>query len=88
MDETNKKTGAQSSRSRNQTLVIRLAAAVLVLYWLFGIVKSYVEGGPDAPSLLLLVIACVLMGGGAAAVALLAWRNWKKAKDEENKPEA
>ena len=87
MEEKNTQPAPRRSGNFNQALLFRLAAAGLVLYWLFGIVKSYVEGGPEAPSLTLLIIACVVMGGGAVIVALLAWRTWKKAKEEENKSE-
>lgn len=87
MEEKNPQPAPRRSGNHNQALIFRLAGAVLVLYWLFGIVKSYVEGGTDAPSLTLLIIACAVMGGGAILVALLAWRTWKKAKEEENKSE-
>lgn len=76
------KTDFRKTGKANQTMVFRLAAVVLVLYWLFGIVKAYFEGGADAPSLLLLVIAVVVMGGGSVFVALLTWKNWKRAKAE------
>lgn len=88
MEEKNPQPTPRRTGNHNQALLFRLAGAGLVLYWLFGIVKSYVEGGTDAPSLILLIIACIVMGGGAALVAFLAFRTWKKAKeDEENQAE-
>ena len=82
MEEENKKgrTDFRKANNANQALTFRLIAVALVLYWLFGIVKAYFEGGPEAPSLLLLIIAIVVMGGGAAFVGLLAYKTWKKAK--------
>ena len=82
MDEEKKevRTDFRKTGNANQALTFRLIAVALVLYWLFGIVKAYFEGGPEAPSLLLLVIAIVVMGGGAALVGLLAYKTWKKAK--------
>ena len=82
MEEEKKevRTDFRKTGNANQALTFRLVAVALVLYWLFGIVKAYFEGGSDAPSLLLLIIAIVVMGGGAAFVGLLAYKTWKKAK--------
>lgn len=82
MDEEKKevRTDFRKTGNANQALTFRLIAVALVLYWLFGIIKAYFEGGPEAPSLLLLIIAIVVMGGGAAFVGLLAYKTWKKAK--------
>ena len=74
------RTDFRKTGNANQALTFRMIAVVLVLYWLFGIVKAYFEGGPEAPSLLLLIIAIVVMGGGAIFVALLTYKTWKKAK--------
>lgn len=60
-----------------QALVFRLLAVGVVLYWLYGIVSSYFQGGADAPSLTLVIVAVVVLGGGAALIGVLAWRAWK-----------
>ena len=82
MDEQKKETtaGSKKTGNPNQILVFRSIAVVLVLYWLFGIVRDYVLGGPEAPSTLLLVLAIVLLGGGAISVFLLSLRIWLKAR--------
>ena len=59
---------------------IRLIASAFVLYLLWGVIRGYIEGGPEAPSLTLLIVSIVLLGGGAIAVAITAYRTWKKAK--------
>lgn len=78
MENKNKK-----SADPKQALTFRLIASGLVLYWLLQIVRDFIVGGPEAPSVLLLVIACVVMGGGALLIALLSIRLWKKAKEEQ-----
>lgn len=86
MDEQNKqpetRTDFRKTNDANRVVLFRVLAIGVVLYWLFGIVKAYVQGGPEAPSLALLIVAIVVMGGGAALVGWLTWKNWKKAKAE------
>ena len=86
MDEQKKqpetRTDFRKTNDASRAAMFRLVAIGVVLYWLFGIVKAYLEGGPDAPSLTLLLVAIVLMGGGAALVGWLTWKNWKKARAE------
>ena len=74
------RTDFRKTGNANQALLFRLAGMGLVLYWLFGIIKSYFQGGPDAPSLLLVAIATLVMGGGAVIVGIIAFRTWKQAK--------
>ena len=76
------KTDFRKTNDANRVLIFRLIAMGAVLYWLFGIVKAYIAGGPEAPSLTLLIIAIVVMGGGAALVGVLTYQNWKRAKAE------
>lgn len=86
MDEQNKqpetRTDFRKTNDATRVATFRLIAIGVVLYWLFGIVKAYVQGGPEAPSLGLLIVAIVIMGGGSAAIGFLTWKNWKKAKAE------
>jgi len=76
------RTDFRKTSDANRAVMFRLVAIGVVLYWLFGIVKAYLEGGPEAPSLTLLIIAVVLMGGGAALVGWLTWKTWKRAREE------
>ena len=82
MDEKKQevKTDFRKTGKANQALVFRLVAAALVLYWLYGIIKAYFEGGADAPSKLLVIVASLVMGGGAILVTWTALKIWKKAK--------
>ena len=86
MDEHNKqpetRTDFRKTNEASRTATFRLIAVGVVLYWLFGIVNAYIQGGPEAPSLTLLIVAIVVMGGGSAAICWLTWKNWKKAKAE------
>ena len=86
MDEQKKpqetRTDFRKTNDASRAATFRLVAIAVVLYWLFGIVKAYFEGGPEAPSLALLIVAVVVMGGGAALVGWLTWKNWKKAREE------
>ena len=86
MDEQNKqpetRTDFRKTNDATRVATFRLIAIGVVLYWLFGIVKAYIQGGPEAPSLGLLIVAIVVMGGGSAVIGLLTWKNWKKAKAE------
>lgn len=85
MDEQKKpqetRTDFRKTNDANRAVMFRLVAIGVVLYWLFGIVKAYIQGGPEAPSLTLLLVAIVVMGGGAALVGWLTWKTWKQAKE-------
>ena len=84
MEEQKKdvRTDFRKTNDATRVATFRLIAIGVVLYWLFGIVKAYIQGGPEAPSLGLLIVAIVVMGGGSAVIGLLTWKNWKKAKAE------
>ena len=86
MDEQNKqpetRTDFRKTNDASRVAMFRLIAIGVVLYWLFGIVKAYIQGGPEAPSLTLLIVAIVVMGGGSAFIGWLTWKTWKKAKEE------
>lgn len=78
-----------------RSLVFRLLAVGLLLYWLFQLVQGYLAGGEDAPSKTLLIIGIVILGGGAILVGVLsivAWRldkeNAKMSQEEIEQMEA
>jgi len=71
----------RKTNDATRVVFFRLLAIGVVLYWLFGIIKAYVQGGPEAPSLTMMLVAIVIMGGGAALIGYLTWKNWKLAKE-------
>ena len=82
-----KETNAQNTTPRNPSNLItfRLLAIGYVGYLCVNMVKLYIEGGPDAPSLTTLILGLVVLGGGAIFLAFLSYREWKKSKVEYDK---
>lgn len=80
----NKKQDAKESnqppRNPSNTIAFRLLAVGYVAYLCINIVKLYIAGGPDAPSLTGLILGLVVLGGGAIFLAILTYREWKIAK--------
>ena len=72
----------QNAAPRNPSNVImfRLLAVGYVGYLCIQMIKLYVEGGPDAPSLPLLIGGVVLLGGGALFLAFSTYKEYKKNK--------
>lgn len=70
----------QPPRNPSNTIAFRLLAVGYVAYLCVNIVKLYIAGGPDAPSLTALILGIVLLGGGAIFLAFLTYREWKVAK--------
>jgi hypothetical protein len=48
-------------------------------------VKLYLAGGPDAPSLTTLILGLVVLGGGVIFLAVVSYREWKRSKAEYDK---
>ena len=73
---------AQNQPPRNPSNVIafRLLAVGYIAYLCVNIVKLYMEGGPDAPSLTGLILGIIVLGGGAAFLAILSYKEWKQSK--------
>lgn len=71
---------AQPPRNPNNIATFRLIAVVYVSYLCINMVKLYIEGGPEAPSLAALIIGLVVLGGGAIFLGLLAYKEWKAGK--------
>ena len=80
----NKNQDAQQSnqppRNPNNTIAFRLLAVGYVAYMCINIVKLYLAGGPDAPSITGLVLGLAVLGGGAAFLAVLTYKEWKVNK--------
>ena len=70
----------QPPRNPSNTVAFRLLAVGYVTYLCINIVKLYMEGGPDAPSLTGLILGVAFLGGGAAFLAVLTYREWKVGK--------
>lgn len=79
---------AQSSRPKNPDnyFMFKLLAAGYLLYLLWDIIKMYMAGGADQPSVLLMVCSFAVLGGGAVYIGVtsfLQWRRFKKEVQEE-----
>ena len=70
----------QPPRNPSNTIAFRLLAIGYVTYLCINIVKLYMAGGPDAPSITGLVLGLTVLGGGAAFLAVLTYREWKVGK--------
>ena len=71
----------QVPRNPNNTVAFRVLAIGYILYMCFNIVKLYMEGGPEAPSLTALILGVGLLGGGAIFLAIISYREWKRGKE-------
>lgn len=66
----------------NALLGIRALAVGYLIYSLWQIVKMYMEGGEEAPSIWLLLLAIVVLGGGAVWIAIMTFLKLKQLKEE------
>lgn len=71
----------QVPRNPNNTVAFRVLAIGYILYMCFNIVKLYMEGGPEAPSLTALILGVGLLGGGAIFLAIISYKEWKRGKE-------
>ena len=80
-----KKNEEKEERPINPTtlLGVRALAVGYCLYCLWQIVKMFIEGGEEAPSIWLLLLAIVVLGGGSVWVAVVTILKIKKLKEEE-----
>ena len=78
----NKKETEENTAPRNPSNVVafRLLAVGYVGYMCIQMIKLYIDGGPDAPSLPLLIGGVALLGGGALFLAILTYREYKRGK--------
>ena len=70
----------QPPRNPSNTVAFRLLAVGYIGYLAVNIVKLYLEGGPEAPSLTAMIIGVALLGGGALFLAYLAYKEYKTGK--------
>lgn len=72
----------QPPRNPNNAVMFRLLAIAYVGYLCIQMVKTYTQGGPDAPSLGLLIAGVAVLGGGAVLLAVLSYKEWKRNKEK------
>ena len=70
----------QTPRNPNNTATFRVIAIGYIAYMCFNMVKLYLEGGPEAPSLTALIVGVALLGGGCVFLAVLSYKEWKVGK--------
>ena len=64
-------------------VTVRVLAAGYLLWMLKDIIKMYIEGGPEAPSIWLVIGASVLFVGGAALILWMSYKQYKRMKAEQ-----
>lgn len=67
---------------RSHGMIYLLAMAYLA-YLIFQMVKGYLSGGPDAPSVPLLICGVAVLGGGCILLGILARKMSVLARKEE-----
>ena len=71
----------QAPRNPSNVVAFRVLAIGYVSYMCINMIKLYIEGGPDAPSLTGLIAGVVLLGGGALFLAFISYKEWKRSKE-------
>lgn len=72
----------QAPRNPNNTVAFLVLAIGYIGYMCISMIKLYIEGGPEAPSLLALIAGVVLLGGGCIFLAIISYKEWKRGKAE------
>ena len=70
----------QPPRNPNNVVMFRVLAIGYVIYLCVQMVKTYTEGGPDAPSLGLLIGGIAILGGATVFLGILSYKEWKRNK--------
>ena len=80
-----KENADMSSRPNNPDAYFgfKLLAAGYLLYLTWDIIKMYIAGGEDQPSIPLLIFSILFLGGGAIFIAVSSFRMWRRHKREE-----
>ena len=71
----------QAPRNPNSIVTFRVVAIGYIAYMCINMVKLYLEGGPDAPSLTAMIAGVALLGGGCIFLAVLSYKEWKRGKE-------
>ena len=72
----------KAPRSPGNLAMFRVLAIGYVGYLCINMVKLYLAGGPDAPSLTTLILGLAVLGGGAIFMAVVSYKEWKRSKVE------
>lgn len=78
----NDESAKQAPRNPSNVVAFRVLAIGYVSYMCINMIKLYIEGGPDAPSLTGLIAGVALLGGGALFLAFISYKEWKRSKVE------
>lgn len=70
----------QPPRNPNSAAAFRALAVGYVLYLCFQMIQIYLQGGPEAPSLLMLVLSVGFLFIGAIVLSIITYREWKRNK--------
>lgn len=75
----------ETPRPRNEKamLTIRAIAAVYLFYLAYDMVRMYMEGGPDQPSIGLLIGGTAFLVLGGAFIAYITIRDYRRMKKRE-----
>lgn len=73
---------SKAPRSPGNLAMFRVLAIGYVGYLCINMVKLYLAGGPDAPSLTTLILGLAVLGGGAIFMAVVSYKEWKRSKVE------
>lgn len=72
----------KTPRNPNNLVMFRVLAVGYLFYLCVSIVKLYLAGGPDAPSVTALVLGLAFLGGGGIFLGILSYKEWKRGKEE------
>ena len=64
-------------------IMFRVLAIGYVLWILKDLVKAYIAGGEEAPSLPLLIGAILVLGAGCVFVGIMSYKQWKQMKEAQ-----
>lgn len=70
----------QAPRNPSNQVMFRVLAIGYVGYLCIQMIKTYIAGGPDAPSLGLLIGGVGILAGGGILLAYLTYKEWKRNK--------
>lgn len=74
----------ENSQPRNPSTMIffRLLAVGYVLWIVKDLIKAYIEGGPDAPSLVVIIVSTIVFVAASVWIVVFSIRQYKGMKAE------
>ena len=73
----------QNPGNPSTMIMFRVLAIGYVLWILKDLVKAYIAGGEEAPSLPLLIGAILVLGAGCVFVGIMSYKQWKQMKEAQ-----